>query len=110
MLIQQQIRQIRNIGEISKMISRTSNEIREDQMKSWTARQAVNDRIVDNFCRGIRGVEAYNDPLAGKTVELPSGYTNVWANRSGEYILSESPSYNPNVGSNIEWQRIEKKP
>jgi hypothetical protein len=108
MLIQQKIQQIRNIGEIGRMISKTGSEIREDRMKAWTERQAVNDRIVDDFCRGIRGVELYHDPFENKPVELPGGYGNVWANRSGEYILTESPGFNPNVGSNVEWQRIEK--
>ncbi len=40
-------------------------------------------------------------------VELPSGCGNAWVSRGGEYILTESPSFNPNVGSNVEWTRIE---
>jgi hypothetical protein len=43
-------------------------------------------------------------------VQLPSGYSNVWVNRSGEYILSNQAGYNPNVGSNIEWHPLEKNP
>jgi hypothetical protein len=63
---------------------------------------------VDDFCRGIRGVELYQNPYEDKPVELPSGYGNAWVNRGGEYILTESPSFNPNIGSNVEWQRIER--
>jgi hypothetical protein len=108
MLIRQKTQQIRKIGEVGRMIARTSSEISEQRMKDWTARQAVNDRIVDDFCRGIRGVELYHNPYENKPVELPSGYENAWVNRTGDYILSESPSYNPNIGSNLEWRRIER--
>jgi hypothetical protein len=107
-LIRQKTQQIRAIGEVGRMAARTSSEISEQRMKDWTARQAVNDRVVDDFCRGIRGVELYRNPYEDKPVELPAGYGNAWVNRSGEYILTESPSFNPNVGSNVEWQRIER--
>jgi hypothetical protein len=32
----------------------------------------------------------------------------VWTNGS-EYILSDSPGYNPNVGSNVVWQEMNRK-
>jgi hypothetical protein len=41
-------------------------------------------------------------------VELPSGYSQVWANRSGEYVMSNNTNYNPNVGSNLGWQQLKK--
>jgi hypothetical protein len=53
-------------------------------------------------------VESYQNPFEGRSVELPSGYSHVWANRSGEYILSNSANYNPNVDSNIQWQEMKK--
>jgi hypothetical protein len=53
-------------------------------------------------------VDKYYDPLEGKAVELPAGYDNAWANSLGEYIVSENPNYNPNIGSNQNWQRIER--
>ncbi len=109
MLIQRQIRHIRTLGEISRMISQTSSEIREDRLRQWEKDQAVRDRLNEEFSRSIRGVDAYHDPNKGGLVELPSGYENAWTNRLGEYILSESPSYNPNVGSNVEWTRIERR-
>ena len=71
------------------------------------AKQA-NDRVIRNFSDNIRGVERYNDPFSGNEVELPSGYGNAWANNLGEYIITESPSFNPNVGSNLNWQQIEQ--
>ncbi|MDY6987510.1 MAG: hypothetical protein SWQ30_05570 [Thermodesulfobacteriota bacterium] len=108
-LIQRQIQQIHSVGQLSKIISQTSNEISEMSMKSYYERQAVNDKIADNFSQYIRGVDKYYNPIEEKNVELPVGYDNVWANSLGEYVLSESPSFNPNIGSNLNWQRIKKR-
>ena len=58
--------------------------------------------------QAYRGVDTYIDPGSNRAVELPSGYGNVWTNGS-EYILSDSPGYNPNVGSNVVWQEMNRK-
>ncbi len=107
-LIKKQIQQIHSIGELSRIISQTSSEIRESSMKSFYERQEVNDRIADKFSQYIRGVDKYYNPIEEKSVELPAGYDNVWTNSLGEYVLSESPSYNPNIGSNLNWRKIER--
>lgn len=107
LLIQRQIQHIQNIGQLSRMISQTHDEISREMLDSYNKRQAVYDRLSDDFSRHIRGVEEYHDPLQGKSVELPAGYTNVWANGNGEYILTEDPNFNPAVGSNLHWERIE---
>lgn len=108
-LIQAQIQQIRNIGELSRIISQTSNEISDISMQAYNNRQKVNDRIADNFSRNIRGVDQYYNPLEEKNVELPTGYRNAWTNSLGEYLLSEDTGYNPNVGSNQNWRKIERR-
>lgn len=51
-------------------------------------------------------METYYNPLEGKTVELPTGYDNVWVNNLGEYVLAENSSYNPNIGGNQNFQRL----
>ncbi len=108
-LIQMQIKQIRNIGEISRIISRTHNEISDKIMQAYNYRQAVNDRIAENFSQYARGVDGYYNPIEQRPVELPSGYTNAWTNSLGEYVVSESPAFNPNIGSNLTWHKMERK-
>ena len=107
-MIQMIIQGIKTIGRIGSMIASSSSELREDQLADWERRQQANDRIIQNFSDNIRGVERYNDPFSGKEVELPSGYGHAWANNLGEYIITESPSFNPNIGSNLNWQEIEQ--
>jgi hypothetical protein len=55
------------------------------------------------------GVDAFLDPHRQEVVELPSGYEQVWANNLGEHILSESPSFNPNIHSNLHWEPMKKQ-
>jgi hypothetical protein len=109
MLTQQQIRRIHQIGELSRYLSRTSNEISDMMMQAYENRQAAHDRISTNFSQMIRGVDEWVDPTSGVHTELPSGYDNAWVNGLGEYVLSENPNYNPNIGSNQNWQRLTRK-
>ena len=106
MMAQNAIRGIKAIGRIGDMVARAGSDMREDQMRDWERRQQANDRIVQNFTDNIRGVERFNDPFAGKEVELPSGYGRAFANNLGEYIVTDSPSYNPNIGSNLHWEEL----
>jgi len=106
MMAQNAIRGIKAIGRIGNMIARAGSEMRENQMKDWERRQQVNDRVIQNFTDNIRGVERFNDPFAGREVELPSGYGRAFANNLGEYIVTDSPSYNPSIGSNLHWEEL----
>jgi hypothetical protein len=106
MMVQKIIRGIKEIGRIGDMVARAGSEMREGQMRDWERRQQANDKIVQNFTDNIRGVERFNDPFAGKEVELPSGYGRAFANNLGEYIITDSPSYNPSIGSNLNWQEL----
>ncbi|MBW2147365.1 MAG: hypothetical protein JRG73_06675 [Deltaproteobacteria bacterium] len=108
-LIRAQIQQIQNIGQVSRIISQTSNEISDMIMDSYQQRQAVYDRISTNFSRAIRGVDAYTDPNSG-TVELPGGYTHAWTNNLGEYVLSDDPNFDPNIGSQQNWELMRRNP
>jgi len=106
MLAQQVIRGIRAVGRIGEMVARAGSEMREDQMRAWEQRQQAQDRIARNFSDYIRGVDRFHDPFADKEVELPSGYGRAFANNLGEYIVTDSPSYNPNIGSNLHWEEL----
>ena len=103
-LIQNQIKQIQSVGQLSQILSQTSNEISEQNLKDWEQRQDTNDGLVRDFCNQILEIQPYNNPITGTTVDLPAGYTSVWTNSLGEYVLGESSSFNPNIGSNLNWQ------
>ncbi|MBP1655786.1 MAG: hypothetical protein H6Q31_387 [Bacteroidetes bacterium] len=108
-LIQNQIRHIRNTGELSRIISQTHREISDDMQRSWEQRQGVYDRLSERFSQNIRSVDEYYDPVSERSVELPAGYRNAWVNGLGEYVITEQEDYNPNVSSNQNWQRMERR-
>jgi hypothetical protein len=101
-----QVQQIRAAGEISRIVSQTSREISDMMRESYEQRQASQDRINDRWSQYMRGVDKYYDPIAQRPVELPSGYTNAWVNGQGEYIVTESVNFNPNVEVGGNWQKL----
>jgi hypothetical protein len=103
-LIQNQIKQIQSVGELSNMLAQMSDQISQENLQDWEQRQSVNDQIVTNFCNQILEIQPYNNPIDGTTIDLPAGYNNAWVNGNGEYILADNPDFNPNIGSNLNWQ------
>lgn len=101
---------IRQAGELSRYLSRTSAEISDMQMQAWENRQASQDRTHQRFTEYIRGVGTYHDPYQGRDVELPSGYRDVWVSRAGEYILADDANFNPNVSTGGTWERMSPRP
>ncbi len=109
MMIQNQIHHIHQIGQISRTMAQTGHEIDQMMMDSFYRRQETMDRLADRFSEAIRGVDAYHDPFAGREVELPGGYRYAWATPLGEYIVTDDPNFNPNIGSNANWQPLERR-
>jgi DNA-directed RNA polymerase subunit RPC12/RpoP len=101
------IRHINQIGALSRQISRNYNEMSEMNLRGWQERSAAYDRVAEQFSQTIRGVDPYYDPNTGQNVELPAGYTQAWSTPLGEYVLSEDPNFNPNIGSTQTWTPLE---
>jgi hypothetical protein len=70
-------------------------------------RQATMDRVSSQFGQAIRGVDLHHDTFKGYDVELPGGYDHAWSTALGEYILTDDPNFNPNIGSNLNWERLD---
>jgi hypothetical protein len=108
-LIKAQIKQIHSVGELSRIISKTSNKMSSASMKQYEKGQDVYDGVSETFSEYTRNTEHYHNPFEDKEVELPSDYSHVWTNTSGEYVFTDSPSYNPNIGSNKNWEELQAK-
>ncbi len=106
MWIQNQLQAIRNAAELSRYIARTSDEISDMQQRAWENKTASEDRVAQAYTEYVRGVETYHDSYAGRDVQLPTGYAQVWASRDGEYLLANDVGFNPNEGGRGTWQRI----
>ena len=108
-LAQQRISQIRSIGEFSRMLSRMSDQMSEEKMQQFQARGDIYDKVSQKFSDNMLGIDRYYDPFEEREVELPSGYNHAWSNNNGEYILSDNPNFNPNVGSNLHWEPMNRR-
>ena len=108
-MIQNQMQQIHQVGQISRMISRTSDQISDMVTASYNERQRTMDRLSNQFSQAVRGVDEYRDPLDGQNVELPGGYRQAWSNGLGEYIVTDDATFNPNVGSTMNWEPMERR-
>ncbi len=108
-MAQQEIRHIQSIGEFSRMLSRMSDQMSTESLQQFETRSSVYDKVSENFSDHIRGVDKYYDPFEERHVDLPSGYGNAWCNNLGEYIVTDNPNFNPNVGSNLTWKPMNAK-
>jgi hypothetical protein len=75
-------------------------------------RSAALEHSSQQFSMYMGDQALYHDPSNGQTVQLPSSYNHAWASSTGnsnEYILTDSPSYNPNgqVGSGS-WTQMQE--
>lgn len=86
-----------------------SDQVSEEKMQQFKARGDVYDEVSQKFSDNTLGIDRYFDPHEGKEVELPSGYNHAWCNNNGEYIMSDDPNFNPNVGSNLHWETLKRK-
>lgn len=98
---------IRGAMDRSRIWAEAGRQISATIAQSYQAQQAVQDRLAGQFSQTIRGVETYIDP-SGKRIELTGGYDNAWVNPRGEYLLSDSPGFNPAVALRENWTQLKK--
>lgn len=98
---------VQGAADRSSIIARTGDEIREMQMDSWRRQNESSDYIQRESSEAIRGVETYNDPYNGGTVELDNTYDYNWQLNDGSYVQSNNPNFDPNVDLGLEAQQLE---
>jgi hypothetical protein len=76
--------------------------------QTYENRQKAQDASAAAFSQYIRGVETYRNPHTGETFELSNQYGHAWVNNSNEYILSDSPLFDPNVTLKGNWTALER--
>lgn len=86
---------IKGAAERSKIISQTGEEIRQMQTDSRRRYNESSDYLAREQSETLRGVETYNDPYYGNTVELDNTYKNAWQLNDGSYVLTDDPDFKP---------------
>ncbi len=82
-------------------------EISDNIVRGWEKRNENPDKSSEWFSQYIRGVDSWTDE-SGAKVELMSGYSNAWQRDDGSYLLSNDPSFDPNVSFQEKWRRMGK--
>ncbi len=93
----------------STAYAEAARQYRDWSQRNWqqvTAdRNASVDRTNTGFREAIGGVQTYNNPFGNSApVELPTTYQYYWTDTQGNFLGTNDPSANPNVGSPTEWR------
>jgi hypothetical protein len=72
----------------------------------YESRQASLDRTFERQSQALRGVETFVDPSTSSRVELSTGYQGAWPNGLGDYLLSDSPGFDPGRDLGGNWREL----
>jgi hypothetical protein len=72
-------------------------------------RWASQDRIARLRGESLSGVQSYLDPVNQQLVQLPVGWHEYWVNPQGEYLVTDTPGFDPNDVDNVGWQRLQPR-
>jgi hypothetical protein len=96
----------RNIARIQQGANNYAyNVIRGVQRNS----QKSVDSSAHAFALSMNDTQEYHDPATGQTVLGSNQYNHVFSNGQGEYIYSNSPSYNPSASEHGNWQEMKPR-
>lgn len=98
----------KGVADRQKIRQQSAEDIRRIQNETYQNRQHSQDVQNQRFSQHIRDVETFRDPNSGTSVELSNQYGHAWSNGAGEYILSDSPNFNPNAQVNGNWTQMQQ--
>ena len=97
----------RAAAQRSAIVTQNGRDISDIINRGYEERSRMHDSAVAQFDQYIRGVESYRNPSTGETVELSNQYGRAWSNGLGEYVLSDSPSFQPGQVLNGSWTELQ---
>jgi hypothetical protein len=107
MMVQQQKKVLQSIGELSRYISQTNDQISEGLYNSYKQRDAIYDGVAKNWSEAIRGVDSYYDPINKSEIEVPTIYEAAWTD-GNDYIFSTDSGFDPNRSAGPNWTSLQK--
>ncbi len=97
----------KHIQEVNAVQEQQGNNI----IRNWEQRDDASTSAYtkgnDGFGQYLRGVDNWTD-ADGNKIELTSGYSNAWSKADGSYILTDNPSFDPNVALQEDWKPLKK--
>jgi hypothetical protein len=90
-----------------EIVRKSQEDTARIRNETWQHQQHSQEVQHQQFSQYLRDVETYRDPNSGERVELSNQYGHAWSNGAGEYILSDSPGFNPNAHVNGSWTQMQ---
>ncbi|MEM1430893.1 MAG: hypothetical protein AAGG09_15665 [Pseudomonadota bacterium] len=94
-------------ANIASINSRASSEILDMQHRGFQNRSAMTDRAQRESVEAIHGVETYNDPYNGGTVQLDNSFRHVWQLDDGSIVMTDDEFYQPGQDFGPGGQRLQ---
>lgn len=92
-----------------RIMENSRREIGAIMDQVYENRQAALDRTYERQSQALRGVESFVDPSTNTRVELSNGYQNAWTNGLGDYLLSDSPGFDPGRDLGGNWRELRRE-
>jgi len=100
--------------ELSTAYARAAQDYREWSQKNQASMTAERNRSVDSrnteFRETIGAVHTWSNPYdLQRPIELSTKYEHYWIDQQGRILGSNDSGIDPNVGSTLEWRRLERR-
>ena len=91
----------------SRIIAQSAEDTRRTIREGYEARQKSEDRNAERWSDAMRGLQTFRNPSTGEDVKLSNQYPHAWANGSGEYVMSDTPGFNPAQVLHGSWTELQ---
>lgn len=102
--------QAQHASEMSRITSEANAAISDIIHQGYQDRERIRDRTQREQIEAIRGVETYNDPINGGTVQLDNTYSQAWQLQDGSYVLTDDAFFNPVQTFGMTGQQLQVTP
>ena len=93
--------------ENGKRLQQDMEDRREKSMADFRTHMAEKDANTHDFCNYILDRQDFKS-ANGTVVTMPSAYSHAWSNGSGEYVLTNDPTYDPRGTGAGDWQKMQR--
>lgn len=97
----------RTSANIASINARASSEILDMQHQGFQNRSNMTDRGQRESVEMIHGVETYNDPYNGGTVQLDNSFNHAWQLDDGSFVLTNDEFYQPGQNLGMGGRRLQ---
>lgn len=98
---------VQSARDRSKIIAQSAEDTSRAIREGYENRQHALDRSNERWSDAMRGVQNFHNPTTGENVKLSNEYAHAWVSGNGEYVMSDSPGFNPGQVLQGHWTQLE---